>query len=365
MPDTDPEKMQAGIENNPGNTPSTDSPKLEEENADILSSEGTPETGQHLVISVGNNLKNNRLDKYLQSRFSQFSRTHLQKLIKSQGVNVNNHPAKPSHKLNAGDKVDLILPPKQIRELVPEDIPLNIIHEDDEIIVVNKQANLIVHPARGYKSGTLVNALVFHANKLSSINEDYRPGIVHRLDRNTTGVMIVAKTDSAHWKLSRQFSERTTQKTYLAVVHGVPQLTADRINEPLGTNPNIRERMAVRQDGKEAVSFYKVLEEFRGYALVELSPKTGRTHQLRVHMRYIKHPIVADDMYGGKIVYPWQIEDRDPQPEDPLMSRVALHAWRLEINHPASNERMTFQADPPEDIQNLIENLRKFRAITK
>ena len=136
--------------------------------------------------------------------------------------------------------------------------------------------------------------------------------------------MAVAKTDQAHWKLSRQFSERTTQKTYLAVVHGVPQLTADRINEPLGTNPNIRERMAVRQDGKEAVSFYKVLEEFRGYALVELSPKTGRTHQLRVHMRYIKHPIVADDMYGGKIVYPWQIEDRQPQPEDPIMARTAL-----------------------------------------
>ena len=362
-------KTQSGIGNDsdtpasPDSLVSSDIPEVEVDGADIVSSEGTPETGQHLVISVGNNLKNNRLDKYLQSRFSQFSRTHLQKLIKAQGVNVNNHPAKPSHKLNAGDKVDLVLPAKQVRELLPEDIPLDIIFEDDEIIVVNKQSDLIVHPARGYKTGTLVNALVFHANKLSSINGDFRPGIVHRLDRNTTGVMIVAKTDTSHWMLSRQFAERTTQKTYLAVVHGVPQLSADRINEPIGTKPHQREKMAVRQDGKESVTFYKVLEEFRGYSLIELSPKTGRTHQIRVHMRYIKHPIVADDMYGGKVVYPWQIEDREAEPEDPLMNRVALHAWRLEINHPVSKERLTFEADPPEDILNLIENLRKFRPI--
>ena len=348
--------LEAGIDNN------SDSIQIDGNSADILLSEGTPDTGQHLVISVGHNLKNNRLDKYLQSRFSQFSRTHLQKLIKEQGVNVNSQPAKPSHKLNPGDKVDLVLPPRKIRELVPEDIPLNIIHEDDDIIVVNKQANLIVHPARNYKSGTLVNALVFHAKQLSTINADYRPGIVHRLDKNTTGVMIVAKNDSAHWKLARQFSERTTQKTYLAVVHGVPQLTADRINEPIGTNPHEREKMAIRQDGKEATSFYRVLEEYRGYSLIELSPKTGRTHQLRVHMRYIKHPIVADEMYGGKIVYSWQIEDREPTPEDPLMNRVALHAWKLEIKHPTTNQLLIFKADPPEDIQNLIENLRKFRS---
>lgn len=337
----------------------------EECGEEILSSDGTLEAGQHLVIRVGTNLKNNRLDKYLQSRFSQFSRTHLQKLIKDQGVNVNSHPAKPSHKLNAGDKVDLILPPKEIREVIPEDIPINIIYEDDEVIVINKQAGLIVHPARGYKSGTLVNALVFHSKKLSTIKSEYRPGIVHRLDRNTTGVIIVAKTDAAHWKLAGQFAERTTQKTYLAVVHGIPQLSADRINEPIGINPNEREKMVVRYEGKEAISFYKVLEEFRGYSLVELSPKTGRTHQLRVHMRHIKHPIVGDDMYGGKLVYPWQLEDREPQPENPIMTRTALHAWRLEINHPASNKRMTFEADPPEDMQNFIENLRKFRAIKR
>ena len=357
MSETGSEKTQAGIENN------SDSARMENDNPDILSSEGSLETGQLLVINVGNNLKNNRLDKYLQSRFSQFSRTYLQKLIKEQGVNVNSHPAKPSHKLNPGDKVDLVLPPRQIRELIPEDIPLNIIYEDDEVIVINKQADLIVHPARNYKSGTLVNALVYHAKNLSSINGDYRPGIVHRLDKNTTGVIIVAKTDTAHWKLSRQFAQRTTKKTYLAIVHGIPELTADRINEPIGTNPNQREKMAVRYEGKEAVSFYKILEEFRGYSLVELSPKTGRTHQLRVHMRHIKHPIVADDMYGGKIIYPWQIEDRQPQPEDPIMTRTALHAWKLEINHPTSNKRMTFEAQPPEDFQNLLENLRKFRAI--
>ena len=323
--------------------------------------EGNEQVGQHLVFHVGNNLKYHRLDKYLTGRFNQFSRSRLQKLIKEQGVNVNGKSAKPSHKLNAKDEIDLILPPRDIRELIPEDIPINVIYEDEEIIVINKQANLIVHPARSHTHGTLVNGLVHYANQLSTVNADFRPGIVHRLDKNTTGVMVVAKTDFAHWKVSRQFAERTTKKTYLAIVHGVPELSADCINQPLGTHSRIREKCAVRQDGKEAVTFYEVLEEFRGYALVKLSPKTGRTHQLRVHMQYLKHPIVADDMYGGKLVYDWQIEDTEPAPAEPLMARTALHASQLELTHPVSNERMMFEAPLPEDMQKFLDKLRTFR----
>lgn len=319
--------------------------------------------GEHFIIKVGPRIKKKRLDTYLQTRFGQFSRTHIQNLIKAQGVLVNDHPAKPSTKLSAGDMVDLVVPTVKDREIVGEDIPLDIIYEDDAMLVINKQAGIIVHPARGHKSGTLVNALIFYAKQLSSINGDFRPGIVHRLDRNTTGVMVVAKTDEAHLAMSNQFADRTTQKTYIAVVHGVPELDADRINKPIGTNISFRERMAVNFAGKEAVTFYKVLEKFRGYSVIELTPKTGRTHQLRVHMMHIRHSIVADDMYGGKVVYPWQIEDRPAAPEDTLLSRTALHAWRLEINHPTTKKRMVFLADLPDDIQNLIDNLREYRQI--
>jgi 23S rRNA pseudouridine1911/1915/1917 synthase len=312
---------------------------------------------------VGNNLKYRRLDKYLTGRFNQFSRTKLQKLIAEQGVNVNGRAAKRSLKLNPGDEIDLILPPKQVRELVAQDIPINIIYEDDDMVALNKQADLIVHPARGYKSGTLVNGLVYHFQQLSNFHDDLlRPGIVHRLDRNTTGVMVVAKNDTAHWKLSRQFQNRTVSKYYLSIVHGVPELSGDRINQPIGTHRRQREKMAIRADGKQAVTFYEVMEEFRGFSLVRLDIRTGRTHQIRVHMQWLGHPVVADDMYDGKAVYPYQLMDESARPEDPVMARPALHAWRMEINHPRSGERMKFEAQLPDDMENLLEQLRKYRS---
>ncbi len=261
---------------------------------EVISREGDEQVGQHLRFHVGSSIKHRRLDKYLGGRFNRFSRTRLQKLIKEQGVNVNARAAKPSHKLNPGDEIDLILPPREVRELIPEDIPINVIYEDDHMIVVNKQADLVVHPARGNTHGTL-------------------------------------------------------------------ELRADRINQPVGMHPKMRVKIAIRPDGKEAITFYEVLEEFRGFSLVKLSPKTGRTHQLRVHMAYLHHPIVADDMYGGKVVYDWQIEDRDPEPAEPLMGRVALHAWKLEIRHPISSKMMEFEAPLPLDLQTLIDKLRKFR----
>ena len=322
------------------------------------------EGAEHLTLRVSSNIKQRRLDKYLQGRLSQFSRTTIQKLIKEQGVTVNENYAKPSSKLSPGDVVDLILPPPEIKEIMPENIPLNIIYEDEDIIVINKQADLIVHPARGYKKGTLVNALVYYAKQLSKGSEDFRPGIVHRLDRNTTGVLVAAKNDTAHWRLARQFEKRLTRKHYLAIVHGTPELSADCINKPLAVHPVIRERFAVRPEiGKEAITFYEVLEKFRGYSLLKLDIRTGRTHQIRVHMSYIKHPIVGDEMYGGKIVYRWQIEDKEAQPQEPLIARPALHAWQLELTHPTTNKQMTFEAPLPDDMQQMLAELRKFRCV--
>ena len=317
-----------------------------------------------LTLQVGNSIKERRIDKYLHGRFSNFSRVMLQEIIKGGGVKVNGKVVKPSFKISPADIIELTLPELPGKEILAQDIPLNIIYEDDDIIVLNKQPDMIVHPARGNTYGTLVNALVFYSDKLSSGLGEFRPGIVHRLDKDTTGVMVVAKNDTAQWKIAKQFEQRKTRKSYLAIVHGVPELTADRINAPLGVHPRIREKYAIRPEvGKEAITFYEVVESFRGFSLLKMTPKTGRTHQIRVHLSYIKHPIVADDMYGGKLVYPWQLADGEPTVQEPVINRVALHAWTLEFTHPTTKKLVKFEAPLPEDMQNLLEMLRKYRKV--
>jgi 23S rRNA pseudouridine1911/1915/1917 synthase len=319
---------------------------------------------RRLTLQVGNSIKERRVDKYLHGRFSNFSRVMLQEIIKGGGVKVNGKPVKPSFKLSPADIIELTPPELPSKEILAQDIPLNIIYEDDDIIVLNKPPRLIVHPARGNTCGTLVNALVFHSDKLSSGSGEFRPGIVHRLDKDTTGVMVVTKNDTAQWKIAKQFEQRKTRKSYLAIVHGVPDLTADRINAPLGVHPRIREKYAIRPEiGKEAVTFYEVVESFRGFSLLKMTPKTGRTHQIRVHLSYIKHPIVADDMYGGKLVYPWQLADGKPAVQEPVINRVALHAWTLEFTHPTTKKPVKFEAPLPQDMQNLLDMLRKYRKI--
>ncbi len=317
-----------------------------------------------LTLQVGSSIKERRLDKYLHGRFSNFSRAMIQNVIKAGAVKVNGKVAKPSFKLSPGDKIESTLPQLPNKEILAEDIPLDIIYEDDDIIILNKQADMIVHPARGNTHGTLVNALAFYSDELSSGLGEFRPGIVHRLDRNTTGVMVVTKNDIAQWKIAKQFENRQVKKSYLAIVHGVPELTADRINAPLGVHPKVREKYAIRSEiGKEAITFYEVLESFQGFSLLKLTPQTGRTHQIRVHLSYTKHPIVADDMYGGKLVYPWQLQDAEPTPQDPVISRVALHAHTLEFKHPTTGKTMKFEAPLPEDMQNLLDMLRKYRRV--
>lgn len=319
--------------------------------------------GQPMSLRVGNCIKERRIDKYLHGRFGNFSRRFLQDVIKSGNVQVNGQPIKPSYQLTAGETIELTLPEPQKKEILPEEIPLEVVYEDEDLILINKQADIIVHPARGNKHGTLVNALVHYSDTLSSGLGEFRPGIVHRLDRNTTGIMIVAKNDEAQWKVAKQFENREVQKEYLAIVHGTPELTADRISARLGVHPKIREKYAVRPErGKDSVTFYEVQEAFQGYSLLKCSPKTGRTHQIRVHLSHIKHPIVADDMYGGKLVYPWQLKNTEAQAEDPCLTRCALHAWTLKFRHPTTEEIVRFEAPVPDDMQHLLDMLRTHRS---
>ena len=324
----------------------------------------SPDTdGQPLTLHVGVSIKERRLDKYLAGRFRNLSRRSIQNAIRAGTVKVNGNVVKCSFLLTHRDVVEFVMPEPPSKEIEPEDIPLDIIYEDDDLIIVNKAADMIVHPARGNKHGTLVNALAHYSDQLSSGLGEFRPGIVHRLDRNTTGVMVVAKTDTAQWKIAKQFELRQVRKSYLAIVHGRPELDADRISAPLGVHPRIREKYAVRQEtGKEAVTFYEVLEAFRGYSLVVCKPRTGRTHQIRVHMQHIKHPIVADDMYDGKLVYPWQLADAEPAAEAPVINRCALHAWTLEFTHPIKEEPVRFEAPLPSDMHTFLELLRQHRA---
>jgi 23S rRNA pseudouridine1911/1915/1917 synthase len=339
-------------------------PQPDDTEAEIIpEDENGPE---EMRLHVGHGIRERRIDKYLQGRFGQFSRTTIQKIIKEEAVKVNGQPVKPSFQLQYGHVIDLILPPIAAKEIIPEDIPLNILYEDNDIVVLNKQADLIVHPARGNTHGTLVNALAYHFEHLSKAGGEFRPGIVHRLDRNTTGVMVVAKTDTAHWRISRQFENRQTKKSYMAIVHGTPELTNDVIDKPLGVHPKIREKYAIRPEmGKESITFYEVVEAFRGFSLLHVRPKTGRTHQIRVHLSYIKHPIIGDDMYGGKLVYPWQLKNAAEEAESPIINRPALHAFSLEFKHPTTNQSMKFEAPLAPDMSKCLELLRLYRPLKK
>ncbi len=318
--------------------------------------------GQPLTLYVGVSIKERRIDKYLAGRFRNLSRRFIQNAIRSGTVKVNGNVVKCSFLLSHRDVIEFVMPEPPSKEIEPEDIPLEIVYEDDDLIIVNKSADMIVHPARGNKHGTLVNALAHYSDQLSTGLGEFRPGIVHRLDRNTTGVIIVAKNDTAQWKVAKQFELRQVKKSYLAIVHGTPELDADRINASLGVHPKVREKYAVRPEtGKEAVTIYEVVEAFRGFSLIHCKPQTGRTHQIRVHLSHIKHPIVADDMYDGKLVYPWQLADAEPAVEEPVINRCALHAWTIEFTHPTKEQRVKFEAPLPPDMQTFLEMLRQYR----
>ncbi len=316
---------------------------------------------------------NKRLDAYLAGRIPFLSRTSLQRLISEKVVWVNGRNPKASTRLKSRDRVRVILPPPPSTDIPAEDIPLHIVYEDHDLIVINKQDDIIVHPARGNRSGTLINGLAWHFQhisdgELSSVGEEFaRPGVVHRLDRHTTGVMVAAKTDTAHWRLSKQFEDRRTHKRYLALVHGEVEPLTDVIDVPLGKHPTKRGEYAVRWDdqGKESVTIFRVREQYEDFTLVELELKTGRTHQIRLHLRHLGFPIVGDDMYGGKHlkvsnIVPIGFSCDLPRTEH-VIERQALHASLLEFDHPISGEVSVFTAPLHDDMQLLVSMLREYR----
>lgn len=328
----------------------------------------TSDEAEQVTLHVRRRLPGRRLDKYLHSRFPRLSRTLIQRLIKQGAITVNGRPAKASYEPDAHDRVDLVIPPPEPYDLVPEQIPLDIIYEDDHMLAINKQKGIIVHPSKGTQLGTIANGLAWYAGSLSHGDDPFRPGIVHRLDKNTTGVMLVAKTDEAHWRLSLQFERRTVRKTYLGVVEGGPRLDSDIINAPLGTHPTMKDRYIVpgahqeviRRLAKEAITEYEVVERYRGYSLMHLHPRTGRTHQLRVHMSYIGHPMAGDTFYGGHHVSEKHITGEGS--DEPLTNQQALHAFRIRFTHPILETVMESEAPPPADLNRLITLLRAHRA---
>ena len=322
---------------------------------------------QHVRLRVRRKLPGRRLDKYLHGRFPHLSRTAIQRLIKQGEVKVNGRPTKPSYEMSGGDVIDLTIPPPEPREVIPENLPLDVIYEDDYILALNKQAGIICHPAHGDQTGTLANALVYYANELSHGSDPFRPGIVHRLDKNTTGIMLVAKNDEAHWRLALQFERRTIQKIYLAVAHGELELDGDTIDAPIGAHAVVRVKFAVlaRENkiklSRNAVTYYEAAERFRGYTLVQLQPKTGRTHQLRVHMSFIGYPIVGDTMYGGRIVSESDLTGHGST--DPIIEYQALHAWRIQFHHPITEKPMELEAPFHNPFKQLVQMLRSTRSV--
>jgi 23S rRNA pseudouridine1911/1915/1917 synthase len=289
-------------------------------------------------------------------------------LIDDQRVTVNGKPTKASYRVQVDDRITMLSPRRRSLKLEPENIPLDILHEDDDLIVLNKQADMIVHPGRGVNnwSGTLTNALMFHFQKLSTVGGDVRPGIVHRLDRDTTGILLVAKDDRVHQALALQFETRKVVKEYVALCYGVPDRYSDYVEKRIGHHPSIREKMAIREDpkfGKSAITFYEMAERFAGYSLINVRPHTGRTHQIRIHLAHVGCPILADRPYAGRSELRLsELVPGLPEAEDEvLIARQALHAHRLRFYHPVQRKVMDFTAELPADMKRTLESLRTHR----
>ena len=309
-----------------------------------------------------------RIDKFLSDRVENASRTRIQNAANAGNILVNNKAVKPNYKIKPGDLVQVVLPtPPRDVELIPENIPLNIIYEDDDVLVVNKQPGMVVHPAHGNYTGTLVNALMWHFKDLPLFNSgESRPGLVHRLDKNTSGILVIAKNEYALNRLSKQFYDRTTDRRYNALIWGIPDTMEGTITGNVGRSIKDRKVMQVFKDeteGKTAITHYKVLEDLGYISLIECKLETGRTHQIRVHFSHIKHPLFNDEEYGGNQILKGTTFTKYQQFIRncfKILPRQALHAKSLAFNHPVTGKRLSFDSDLPDDMLQVIEKWRKY-----
>jgi 23S rRNA pseudouridine1911/1915/1917 synthase len=329
-----------------------------------------PGIGRAVELTVQIKTAGMRIDQYLVLQFPDFSRSIIQKAIEADSVKINDAAIKRSTKVRQGDRIRIWLPERDCSVPTPENIPLQILYEDEYLAVVNKPYDMVVHPARGNWSGTLVNALAFHFQNLSTINGDYRPGIVHRLDRDTSGVILVAKEEQTHRDLSMQFELRKVYKEYIAITAGVLDRDSDYIEGRIGHHPHDRIKMIVSDDeanSKEACTFYEVQERFRGYTFVRCQPRTGRTHQIRVHLASVGCPVLADKTYSGRAEF--KLSDvapqLDPLLDEVLLPRQALHARRLRLVHPRTKEAIAVEAPLPPEFARTLEALRKYRGMAR
>ena len=298
---------------------------------------------KYLKVEEGQELE--RIDKFITNEIEEFSRTFVQDLIKSGNVLVNEKTIKANYIVNYNDLIVINVPDLIVNDAEPEDIPLDIRYEDSDVIVINKPSGMVVHPAVGNLSGTLVNALMFHCKDLSRIGGEIRAGIVHRIDKDTSGLLVACKNDFAHQNLSLQFFNKTVERKYYAICAGVIPHNIGKIDAPIGRDLNDRQRMGIVENGKHAVTHFKVIERFKKHTLIECELETGRTHQIRVHMKYIGYPILGDPLYGHK------------KDIDPVFGQY-LHAKTLGFDHPRTNERMFFDSELPEYFVKKLEEVK-------
>lgn len=293
-----------------------------------------------LIIDVPDEETGERIDSFLSGK-TDFTRTRIQQLIKDRNITVNGKPTKSSYKIEENDEIAIEVPEVETTEIKPENIKIDIVYEDSDIAVINKQAGLVVHPAHGHYSGTLVNAILYHIKDLSGINGEIRPGIVHRLDKDTSGLIVIAKNDKVHTVLTEMFQEKKIRKTYLAILKGKLNKSEGKIVTQIGRDKNDRKKMTVIDDitkGKNAITNYRVISQNNLFTLVKVNIETGRTHQIRVHMRHLGYPILGDSVYGRK--------DNE--------KRQMLHAYKLEFLHPVTGHQMEFTGEIPEDFQKAL-----------
>ena len=288
-----------------------------------------------------------RIDKFINEKNTELSRSMVQKLIENGNIKVNDNIIKASYKINKNDNIKIILEEPKETKLEAQELPLNVVYEDNDIIVINKEKGMVVHPGNGNLDKTLVNAILARCkDSLSGIGGEIRPGIVHRLDKDTSGLIIVAKNDKAHIVLSEALKKHEVKKTYLALVRGNVRENEATIDMPIGRSDNVRTKMAIKKNGKNAITHFKVLERYDGYTLLEIKIETGRTHQIRVHMAEIGYPVVGDIVYSnGKNSF--NVEGQ------------MLHAWKLEFNHPITHKKMELEAELPKYFKNILNNCRK------